>query len=473
MEQNINTTMYRYATVCDHTVMQRITNAQRTKGRQTCSSPDATAVYSIRDHTLTLSIYIFSTSVLIFNLITMSSHLVAPAIEASPTNGIKVDASLIAQPFRQEIKAKVQELKAMGIGTKRKHSTLTCTLCIHTYIYIYHPHLFLVSKEAPLLVGLLANKDPSARQYAEWTGKACQADGLRYELRVIEDPLDVENSLIDANDDPRVHGIIVYYPIFGSQGEPSFSGASQDDYLRDTVSLKCDVEGLCHTYRTNLYRNVRYLDYPTNNLKCLLPCTALSVVKILEHCPKCYDTTKPVGKRMEGNVVTIINRSEIVGRPLAAMLANDGAEVYSIDIDSIYCFHGSRLKQVPKGVTVESCVTTSHVVITGVPTKSYRLPVEWIQPHTTVINVASFKNVDEESLLKIPGVIYVPMVGKVTVAMLERNLMRLFDNFHHPKISRQEAKPTTTTTTLWYGNPLQLYTAAAVTVLLIMELIRK
>ena len=76
------------------------------------------------------------------------------------------------------------------------------------------------------------------------------------------------------------------------------------------------------------------------------------------------------------------------------------------------------------------------MVVTGVPTKAYRLPTEWIQPNTTVVNVASFKNVDEDKLLQIPGVVYVPMVGKVTVAMLERNLMRLYDNFHNPAILR-------------------------------------
>lgn len=207
--------------------------------------------------------------------------------------------------------------------------------------------------EPPLLIGLLANKDPAARQYAEWTGKACQNDGLRYELRTVDDPIDVEAALIDANDDPRVHGIIVYYPIFGQ--EESFSGASQDDYLRDSVSFKCDVEGLCHTYRSNLYRNVRFLDYPTNKQKCLLPCTALSVVKILEQCPGCYDEEKPVGRKLEGKIVTVINRSEIVGRPLAAMLANDGAEVYSVDINSIYKFTGGRLHPCPEE-TPESCV---------------------------------------------------------------------------------------------------------------------
>lgn len=209
------------------------------------------------------------------------------------------------------------------------------------------------STEAPLLVGLLANNDPAAKQYAEWTGKACRADGLRYELRQLDDPIDVEDALEEANNDPKVHGIIVYYPIFGQQ--ESFSGASQDDYLRDSVSHKCDVEGLCHTYRTNLYKNVRFLDYPFNTQKCVLPCTALSVVKILETCPGCYDKSKPVGKHMDGKIVTVINRSEIVGRPLAAMLANDGADVYSVDINSIYLFRGGKLRKV-EDETVESLV---------------------------------------------------------------------------------------------------------------------
>ena len=319
------------------------------------------------------------------------------------------------------------------------------------------------------MVGLLANKDPAAKQYAEWTGRACRTDGLRYELRTLDDPIDVEAALLDANDDPRVHGIIVYYPIFGQQ--ESFSGASQDDYLRDCVSFKCDVEGLCHTYRTNLYRNVRYLDYPADTQKCLLPCTALSVVKILESCPGCYDKNKPIGKHLEGTKVTIINRSEIVGRPLAAMLANDGAEVYSVDINSIYKFSGGRLHKCDPNETPESCVRQSSIVVTGVPTKAYRLPCEWIQPNTTVVNVASFKNVDEEQLLKIPGVVYVPMVGKVTVAMLERNLMRLFEQFHHPDVLYR--RPEKKGEAPWYGTPIQLYTAATLTLLLVHSLLRK
>lgn len=126
--------------------------------------------------------------------------------------------------------------------------------------------------------------------------------------------------------------------------------------------------------------------------------------------------------------ITVINRSDIVGRPLAALLANDGADVYSVDIDSLYLFRRGKLIKTEE--TPESACRKSRVIITGVPVKSYKLPLAWVSENTVVINVASFKNVDEEALLQIPGVQYVPLVGKVTVAMLQRNLLRLYENFH-------------------------------------------
>jgi methylenetetrahydrofolate dehydrogenase (NAD+) len=119
----------------------------------------------------------------------------------------------------------------------------------------------------------------------------------------------------------------------------------------------------------------------------------------------------------------------------------------------------------------------SNIVVTGVPTKSYRLPTEWIQPNTTVVNVASFKNVDEEKLLEIPGVVYVPMVGKVTVAMLERNLMRLYENFHSENSKNKLTKGAAVATVLSQQQQslwrLQIFTATVVTVLLALQLVRK
>mmetsp|Transcript_39719 Transcript_39719/g.97633 ORF Transcript_39719/g.97633 Transcript_39719/m.97633 type:complete len:325 (-) Transcript_39719:149-1123(-) len=321
-------------------------------------------------------------------------------------SGTKVKADDAAAVYRSDIQASVKRLGEKGI--------------------------------TPLLVGFLANGDVAARKYAEWTGKACEADGIKFELRDVE-KMELEDKLKEAIEDPKVHGIMVYYPCFGAA--PSFYGGSMDDYLRDSIPVEKDVEGLCDTYRRFLYKNVRYVDSQTQQYKggiskdtgkegtkkCLLPCTPLAIVKILEHL-KMYDETKPVGNRLSGKNVVVINRSEIVGRPLAAMCANDGADVYSIDISTTYLMQRGKMTEITE--TQQDIIKKAHVVITGVPTKDYRLPSEWIPENCVVMNVSHFKNVDEESLLKIPGVQYCPLVGKVTVAMLERNLIRLIDNFH-------------------------------------------
>lgn len=68
---------------------------------------------------------------------------------------------------------------------------------------------------------------------------------------------------------------------------------------------------------------------------------------------------------------------------------------------------------------------------------------------------------------------YIPMVGKVTVAMLERNLMRLFYNFHHPDRQyedRYKAAYLAGQPTPWYGNLVQVYTALAATAIVGMLL---
>jgi len=79
--------------------------------------------------------------------------------------------------------------------------------------------------------------------------------------------------------------------------------------------------------------------------------------------------------------------------------------------------------------TSESACRKSNVIVLGVPSKSYQLPVDCVSDNTVVINVSSFKCIDEAALLKKTGVVWVPLVGKVTVAMLERNLSRLFQNY--------------------------------------------
>lgn len=317
----------------------------------------------------------------------------APAkVEPKRAEGArKVLADEVALPFREEIQAGVRALPD-GVG--------------------------------PKLVGFLANKDPAARKYAEWTEKAFKRDLLRFELREVEEH-ELEEKLEQANQDPDVHGIMIYYPVFGQR--PSFHGPSHDDYLRDCVSLFKDVEGLCHFYRRALYRNKRFVDGQVK--KCVLPCTPLAVVKVLEHL-EAYDSTTEVGNRLQNKTVVVVNRSEVVGRPLAAMLANDGATVYSIDIDSVYVFQRGKLEVPPEKETVQTLVPRADIVILGVPSDAYKLDVGLVKEGAIVLNVASHKNIDEEALLStVKNVRYVAQVGKVTVAMLERNLLRLHANF--------------------------------------------
>jgi len=273
---------------------------------------------------------------------------------------------------------------------------------------------------SPKLVGFLANEDPAAQMYADWTGKTSTSLGFDYELRVVKKD-DLEEAIIEANEDEKVDGIMVYFPVFGNR---------QDQYLQQVVALEKDVEGLNHKYIQNMYHNVRFLDADEKQ-KSILPCTPLAVVKILEYLGA-YNNLLPYGNRLYGKQVVVVNRSEIVGRPLAALLANDGATVYSVDITGIQRFtrgEGLKLNRhqvVDVDVSLEEVAKNADVVITGVPSPSYKFPNEYVKDGAIVVNFSSEKNFNPD--VKEKASLYVPMIGKVTIAMLLRNLLRLINN---------------------------------------------
>lgn len=227
----------------------------------------------------------------------------------------------------------------------------------------------------------------------------------------------LEDALIDANTDSAVDGIIVYYPIFGNR---------QDQYLQQIVSVGKDVEGLSHQYIFNMYQNIRFLD-DANTKKSILPCTPLAVIKILEYL-RIYNTILPYGNRLHGRTITVINRSEVVGRPLAALLANDGACVYSVDINDVQEFtRGEGLRKrrhevnEKPGWTLENCLPLSDVVISGVPGDKYKVPQQLLRDGAVCINFSSERNFNPE--VKEKASIYVPAIGKVTIVVLLRNLL--------------------------------------------------
>ncbi|ERF74447.1 Methylenetetrahydrofolate dehydrogenase [Endocarpon pusillum Z07020] len=276
-------------------------------------------------------------------------------------------------------------------------------------------------EQPPHLLGILANADPSARLYAEWTEKTCKENGFQYTLREVGKD-QVEETIMNANADQAIDGIIVYYPIFNSR---------QDQYLQQIVDVSKDVEGLSHRYIFNMYQNIRFLD-EAQTQKSILPCTPLAVIKILEYL--CiYNTILPYGNRLFGHTICVVNRSEVVGRPLAALLANDGACVYSVDVTGIQKFtrgEGIRKRKHEvedmDGWGLEDCLPFCDVVITGVPGEKFKFPCHLLREGAVCVNFSSEKNFGPE--VKEKASIYVPATGKVTIVVLLRNLLRIVQN---------------------------------------------
>ncbi|THH12272.1 hypothetical protein EW145_g118 [Phellinidium pouzarii] len=315
----------------------------------------------------------------------------------------------------------------------------------------------------PKLVGILSTSSAPSRSYAMFTKNQCEELGVEFLLitsgaaksNELGEGEGVEEAIIEANEDESVDGIMVYYPIFGVQ---------QDHYLQQVISPVKDVEGLNVKFHYNLYHNVRFIkpasllstvstptvaitavsdNSPPGTVKSILPCTPLAIVKCLEYVGV-YNKILKYGDRAYGKIITVINRSEVVGRPLAALLANDGARVFSADIDSIQEYtkrpslpmsrnsetDGPAARRYyphhvvhPCGQTLEACLGVSDVVISAVPNASYKVPTAWLKDGCVCVNVASEKNFEKDVREK--ASIYLPSVGKVTVLMLLRNLLRL------------------------------------------------
>lgn len=119
----------------------------------------------------------------------------------------------------------------------------------------------------------------------------------------------------------------------------------------------------------------------------------------------------------------------MVGRPLAALLANDGAKTYSADVDGILYYHRgqSRVKhRVTKtDLKLEDVLPVSDVVIAGVPRKDYKIPTKLLKDGVFAVNFSSDHNFTDDVTSKASN--FVPMIGKMTVVMLQRNLLRLYD----------------------------------------------
>ncbi|ORY81883.1 hypothetical protein BCR37DRAFT_358030 [Protomyces lactucae-debilis] len=309
-----------------------------------------------------------------------------------------ISAAKIAEPFQQEIKSNVAKLGY-----------------------------------SPVLRAFLANSDPSAKEYADWTAKTATGLGITFDLQQIKRE-ELEAAILDANKNPKVNGIMNYWPVFDN--------VMEDTRVQQQVDPLKDVEGFSPVFIRNLYDNVRFFDPPANLIKSILPATPLALVKALEHLAV-YNPLLEEGSRLYGKTITIVNRSEIVGRPLAALCANDGATVYSVDVTGIRKYTRDRLKLERHRfeeveMTVEQAAQLSDVVICGVPSPAYKFPSASLKDGAIAINFSSAKNFDKDTV-KEHASIYVPSIGKVTILMLLRNLLRLSQNQHNLAVVSQSS----------------------------------
>ena len=147
----------------------------------------------------------------------------------------------------------------------------------------------------PKLTAVLVGDDPASKAYVSMKGKACQKLAMASEtITMVANT--TEKSLLnvvdDLNHDPTVHGILVQLPL------PKHIRADQ---IIMAILPEKDVDGL----------------HPINKGKlvmgedCLVPCTPLGVQQLLLHN----------GFSFKGKHVVIAGRSQLVGMPLAIMLA--------------------------------------------------------------------------------------------------------------------------------------------------------
>jgi methylenetetrahydrofolate dehydrogenase (NADP+)/methenyltetrahydrofolate cyclohydrolase len=146
----------------------------------------------------------------------------------------------------------------------------------------------------PGLATVLMSDDPASETYVSMKQKACEEIGME-SFHVEIDPdapaEELYDTLDDLNADPEVHGILVQLPLPDHVDE---------DRVLQAVDPMKDVDGFHPT-------NVGLMVSGNARFK---PCTPHGVLKMIEDA----------GVDTEGKDVTVVGRSNIVGKPVANLL---------------------------------------------------------------------------------------------------------------------------------------------------------
>ena len=163
----------------------------------------------------------------------------------------------------------------------------------------------------PGLAVILVGDNPASVSYVTAKEKACREAGMlsreiRMPATVAEDELIAE--IARLNDDPAIHGILVQLPL-----PKGFS----EKRVIDAIAPEKDVDGFTPV---NVGRMLIGDD-------CFLPCTPHGIIKLIE----------VTGMDLAGKHAVVIGRSNIVGKPLAALLSRK-----SVNATVTLCHTGTR-----------------------------------------------------------------------------------------------------------------------------------
>ncbi len=188
----------------------------------------------------------------------------------------RIDGKKLAKEIREEIAKEVEELK------RTRNIT-------------------------PGLAVILVGDDPASHAYVKMKAKACKEAGIysiTHEMPATISQSEIEETITMMNQNPNIDGILVQLPL------PSHIDTTK---ILELIDPKKDVDGF-HAY--NFGRLMTGLDG-------FVPCTPLGVMEML----KAYNID-PKGKD-----ACIVGASNIVGKPMAALLLNAFA---TVDICHIY-----------------------------------------------------------------------------------------------------------------------------------------
>jgi len=249
----------------------------------------------------------------------------------------------------------------------------------------------LKSKEiTPCLATIVVGDNPASATYVRNKHKACEEVGILTKDHTLSNDITQEelNALIEKlNQDETVHGILVQLPLPNHLNE--FNTTTQ-------ILPEKDIDGLTPT-------NVGLLAI---GKAILIACTPSGIIEMCKY----YNI------ELEGKNITIINRSNLVGKPLFHLLLQNNATVTTCHSKT------KNLKQI--------CLN-SDIIITGVGNREiFKLTPDMIKQEAVVIDVATtryegklvgdtdFLDIIEKALFASP----VPGgVGPMTVAMLLKN----------------------------------------------------